>query len=166
MNDTDVAPGTGRTIFSALRGLAGAVALVLGLTWILLTMHGPGPFRDITVGTVLAAGGLVLLMPHRLPLPARVTTLTAAATATVGALAGLLTERSQTGGMFGYVAARGWPFEWLARGAVADDPQTARAMAEQATWQVDAVNLVTDLVFWGLVGLVVAALVNKVRFRT
>ena len=44
MNDTDVAP-KGRIIGSALRGLAGASALVLGLTWILLTMHGPGPFR-------------------------------------------------------------------------------------------------------------------------
>ncbi|MFI7597190.1 hypothetical protein [Actinoplanes sp. NPDC049681] len=166
MNDTDEATGTGRKIGSALRGLFGALALVLGLTWILLTMHGPAPFRDLAVGTVLAAGGLVLLMPHRLPLPARVTTLAAAATATVGALAGLLTERTQTGGMFGYVAGRGWPYEWLARGASADDPQTARALAEQAGWQVDAVNLAANLVFWGLLGLVVAALVNKARFRT
>ena len=66
----------------------------------------------------------------------------------------------------GRVVARGWPYEWLARGAAADDPQTARALAEQAGWQVDAVNLAADVVFWGLLGLLLAALVNKVRFRT
>ncbi|MEV4636277.1 hypothetical protein AB0J80_02900 [Actinoplanes sp. NPDC049548] len=165
MNDTDVARGTRRALGTALRNLVGAVALVLGLTWILLNLHAPSPFRDMAVGVVLAGGGLVLLMPHRVRLPALTTATTAAATATVGTLAGLLTERSQLGGMYGYVMARGWPYQWLARGATADDPQTARALAEQAGWQVDAVNLAANFVFWGLLGLLLAAVVNKVRFR-
>ncbi|BCJ54066.1 hypothetical protein Asp14428_55410 [Actinoplanes sp. NBRC 14428] len=160
-----IGTGTGRVFGAALRGFAGAVALVGGLTWILLNLHAPALVRDMAVGLVLTAGGLVLLMPHRVPLPARFTALTAGTTAVLGAAAGLVARRGQEGGMFGYVEARGWPYEWLARGATADDPRTARALAEQAGWQVDAVNVAANLVFWGLIGLLLAAALRKPRPR-
>jgi hypothetical protein len=76
-------------------------------------------------------------------------------------------QSTTTGGMFGYLAARGWPSAWLNRGGLADDPTTARQVAEQATWQVDAVRLAADLYFWAFAGLLgVAALVLARRFRT
>ncbi|MFI5496504.1 hypothetical protein [Actinoplanes sp. NPDC051859] len=169
MSDTDVVTertGTGPRIGALIRGGAGAVTLVGALTWILLNLPATGRQADLIVGAVLAAGGLVLLMPHRVPLPALPTAATSAGSALVGALAGLLHETTRTGGMWAYVARRGWPYEWLNRGAVADDPQTARALAEQASWQVDAVNLAATVLFWGFAGLLLAAIVNKARSRT
>lgn len=157
--------GTGPRIGALIRGLAGAVTLVGALTWILLNLQSPGRLADLVVGGVLAVGGLVLLMPHRVPLPALLTASAAAVTAAVGALAGLLAETTRVGGMWAYVARRGWPYEWLNRGAVADDPRTAQALAERASWQVDAVNLAATAVFWGFLGLLVAAAVTKVRTR-
>ncbi|WP_143163065.1 hypothetical protein [Couchioplanes caeruleus] len=166
MSDTDVAAGrtgTGPRIGALTRGFAGAVTLVGALTWILLNLQAPGRQADLVVGAVLAVGGLVLLMPHRVPLPALPTAGASVAAAVGGALAGLLTETTRTGGMWAYVARRGWPYEWLNRGAVADDPQTARALAEQASWQVDAVNLTATAVFWGFLGLLLAAAVTRTR---
>ncbi|GGQ41047.1 hypothetical protein GCM10010166_05450 [Couchioplanes caeruleus subsp. azureus] len=155
--------GTRSRLGALTRGFAGAVLLVGGLTWILLNLQAPGRRADLMVGAVLAAGGLVLLMPHRVPLPALPTASAFAAAAVGGALAGLLTETTRSGGMWAFVARRGWPYEWLNRGAVADDPRTARALAEQASWQVDAVNLAATAVFWGFLGLLVAAAVTRAR---
>lgn len=137
----------------AVRGLLGALSLVGGLTWILLNLHAPGPVTDMIVGGVLAIGGLVLLMPHRVPLPGVRTLVGVAGAALVGTAAGLLATHSYLAGMWAYIASRGWPFAWIARGGTADDPQTARALAEQSGWQIDAVNLAADLFFWAFVGL-------------
>jgi hypothetical protein len=149
------------------RGVLGALSLVGGLTWILLTVGAPKPVTDLIVGIVLVLGGLVLLMPHRVPLPGRVTAAVTAAAAVTGTLAGSIAESTGTGGMYGYFMARGWPSTWLSRGGLADDPATARRVAEQAGWQLDAVSLATDLYFWAFAGLLgVTALVLARRFRT
>jgi hypothetical protein len=134
------------------------VSLVGGLTWILLNLDAPRPVTDMIVGVVLAGGGLVLLMPHRVPLPGRATAAATVGAAVAGTLAGGLSESTGTGGI-GYFASRGWPSAWLGRGGLADDPATARQLAEQSGWQLDAVSLAADLYFWALVGLllVVAA---------
>jgi hypothetical protein len=147
----------------AVRGLLGALTLVGGLTWILLNLHAPGPVTDMIVGAVLTAGGLVLLMPHRVPLPGLRTLIGAGGAALLGTLAGLLAANSHLVAMYAFIASRGWPFAWIARGAAADDPQTARALAEQSSWQIDAVNLAADLFFWAFVGLLMVAAANAIR---
>jgi hypothetical protein len=155
-----------RTLGAVLSGVLGAVSLVGGLTWLLLNLHGPRIATDVLVGAVLAAGGLVLLMPHRIRLrPAR-TTAVAVTTAVVGTLAGLVVSTAQLGGMWVYVMARGYPFRWTGRGAQAKDADTARRLAEAADWQIDVVALAGDVLFWGFAGLlvvVVGGLVGRAR---
>jgi hypothetical protein len=154
------AVGWWRTIGALLSGVLGAVTLVGGLTWLLLNLHGPRIATDVLVGVVLAVGGLVLLMPHRIRLrPAR-TAVVALATAAVGTLAGLLVSTAQVGGMFVYVTARGYPFRWAGRGAEAGDPAEARRLAEAADWQIDVVALAGDLLFWAFVGIVAMVVVD------
>ena len=148
---------------TAVRALLGAVSLVGGLTWILLNLGAPRPVTDMIVGVVLTGGGLVLLMPHRVALSGRATAAATVGAALGGTLAGSLAESTQLAGAYAYVAARGWPSAWLARGAVAGDPATARQVAEQSSWQVDAVNLAADLYVWGLIGLLLAAGAGLVR---
>jgi hypothetical protein len=148
---------------AVVRGLLGAVSLVGGLTWILLNLDAPRPVTDMIVGVVLAGGGLVLLMPHRVALPGRATATATVGAAVAGTLAGSLAESSSMGGMAVYVAFRGWPAAWLSRGGLADDPATARQVAEQSGWQLDAVNLVADLCFWALAGLLLVAAFALVR---
>src|SRR3954468_4949671 len=92
--------------------LLGALTLVGGLTWLLLNLHGPHQWLDGTVGAVLAAGGLVLLMPHRLRLPGLLTAAAATLAALVGAAAGLLAATASTCCTYAYVVQRGWPFGW------------------------------------------------------
>ncbi|MEU4213806.1 hypothetical protein [Actinoplanes sp. NPDC026623] len=148
---------------AAARGLLGAVSLVGGLTWILLNLGAPRPVTDMIVGVVLAGGGLVLLMPHRIGLPARATAAATAGAAVGGTLACTLVTSVDVGGTYVYLASRGWPFAWLSRGASAADPATAEAAANRSSWQLDAVNLVADLYFWAFAGLLVVAAVVVVR---
>jgi hypothetical protein len=163
-DDTAATTVTARQrIGAAGRALLGAVSLVGGLTWILLNLDRPEPGTDLIVGAVLAVGGLVLLMPHRVPLAGRATAAAAGGAAIVGTLGGLLVAGEQIAGSYAYVATRGWPFNWLARGAAADDPQTARQLADQASWQLDAVNLVAVAYFWALAGLLLVALTGRFR---
>jgi hypothetical protein len=153
----------GQRAGGVVRGLLGAVSLVGGLTWILLNLDAPRPVSDLIVGLVLAAGGLVLLMPHRVDLPGRATAAATAGAAIGGTLAGSVATTITTGGAFVYVASHGWPHAWLARGATAPDPVAARVAANQSSWQADAVNLVADLYFWALVGLLLLAAFVLIR---
>lgn len=144
------------------RWLLGALSLVGGLTWILAATHTP---TDLAVGVVLAAAGLVLLMPHRIRLPRRLTALVMAGFAVVGTIAGLvvLTERV---GSFAYVADRGWPFMWVQRYAVADSAATARRLADSANWTVDLISLSVNLLVWAYAGMllvVIGVLVRRAR---
>ena len=144
-------------------GLAGAVSLVGGLTLILLNLHGPRPAVDVAVGVVLAAGGLVLLMPHRVRLPTRASWTVAAAAALAGVLAGLVRHEALLGGMYAYVERRGFPYAWLSRGGVADDPATARQLAATDGWQVNVLPLIGDAVVWAYAGLLILVLVRRLR---
>jgi hypothetical protein len=160
----DATRETTRVQFGAVvRNLLGALSLVGGLTWILLNLGAPRPVTDMIVGVVLAGGGLVLLMPHRVPLPGRVTAAATVGAALAGTLAGSLAESTGIGGMYAYLASRGWPSAWLTRGGLADDPTTARQLAEQSGWQLDAVSLAADLYFWAFTGLLLAAAVGLAR---
>jgi hypothetical protein len=142
---------------AVVRGLLGAVSLVGGLTWILLNLDAPHPVTDLIVGVVLAAGGLVLLMPHRVALPGRATAAATAGAAVAGTLAGCLSESTRLGGTFVYLASRGWPSAWISRAGLGGDPATARQVAEQSGWQIDAVNLAADVYFWAFAGLLLVA---------
>jgi hypothetical protein len=148
---------------AAARALLGALSLVGGFTWVLLNLHGTHPMLDSAVGLVLAAGGLVLLMPHRIRLPRRVTTIATVGTAVAGTAAGLAASSTQVCCMFAYAATRGWPFHFVQRVGVADDPGTARRIAEAADWNVDAVALTADLVLWAYVGMLVVVVGVLVR---
>ena len=144
-------------------GVFGAFSLVGGLTWILLNLHGPRPVADIATGVILAAGGLVLLMPHRVRLPARPAWAVAAVAALAGAVAGLAVRSTAFGGMYAYVEQRGFPFAWLNRGGVADDPDTARQLAALDPWNVNVLPLIGDVVVWAYAGILVLVIVRRLR---
>jgi hypothetical protein len=146
--------------------LFGALTLVGGLTWLLLNLHGPHEWLDATVGAVLAAGGLVLLMPHRIRLPGPLTVGAATVAALAGTAAGLAAAAGSTCCMFAYVVQRGWPFGWASRGGVADDPDTARRLAGSTGWHVDAISLAADLLVFGYAGMVLVAVAVLIRRRT
>jgi hypothetical protein len=148
-----------------LRWLLGALTLVGGLTWILLNLNAPSALSDIVAGCVLAAGGLVLLMPHRISLPGTATAVTMPITALVGTATGLLTTTERRGDV-AYIVEHGWPFHWVQRGVVADDPDTAYRLAQSADWHVDLIALAGDLLVFAYAGMLVvvtAVLIRSVR---
>jgi hypothetical protein len=65
--------------------------------------------------------------------------------------------------MFAYVVDRGFPFRWLQRGGVADDPEVARRLAATDSWHVDVSGLALNLFVWAHLGVLVVALVVLVR---
>jgi hypothetical protein len=148
-----------------LRWLLGAATLVGGLTWILLNMHTATLLLDVTIGVVLVAGGLVLLMPHRIALPRAVTAVVVTLAALIGTGAGLAAADRQVCCRFAYVEDRGWPVEWVQRGAAADDPDAARRLAESADWTVDVFSLAADLVLWAYAGMLIVVAAVLVRRR-
>lgn len=164
----DAKPGPWMAAGGLARWLLGAFSLVGGLTWALFTVHGPTAAVDLTVGVVLAAAGLVLLMPHRIRLPRRLTALAMSGFAVAGTAAGLvaLTVRTvRTGSAYVYVEDRGWPFAWAQRGGIADDPATGQRLARAASWAVDAVSLATDALLWAYAGMLVVVITVLVRRR-
>ena len=150
-------------VLRLLRWLLGAVSLVAGLTWILINLNAPSSILDTAVGCVLAAGGLVLLMPHRIRLPRIATAAAMATTALGGAALGLLATRAQTCCSYAYIVDRGWPFHWVQRGGIADDPDTARRLTETADWNVDLVSLAGNLLVFAYAGLVLVVIVVQIR---
>ncbi len=145
------------------RWLLGALSLVCGVTWILVTVHSPSAAVDLTVGAVFAAAGLVLLMPHRIRLPRLVTAIVMAMVAIAGAAAGLARGTVRVG-EYAYIADRGFPVAWVQRGAIAEDAATAERLARSANWTLDLISLATNLLFWAYVGMifvVVAVLIQR-----
>jgi hypothetical protein len=148
---------------AVLRGVLGATTLVGGLTWVLLNLHGPRPATDVPAGLVLAAGGLVLLMPHRITLPPFWGLAGPVAAALAGTAGGLASVLARACCAFVFAEARGWPFRWLQRGAVAGDPETARNLGRAARWQVDVPAAAGDLLVWAYAGLLVVVVAVLVR---
>jgi len=163
LDDEDGRGGWRGRIWAALRTLAGAVSLVCGLTWVLLNLHGPEPLVDLATGVVLALGGLVLLMPHRIRLPGPATGIAAVVAGVGGTVAGIAVNTALACCMFAYVEDRGFPYFWLHRGGVADDPAVAQRLASTASWHVDVAVLTLNLLLWAYVGVLVVALVVLVR---
>jgi hypothetical protein len=158
-----VRPTTWIRARGALGSLLGALTLVGGLTWLLLNWDGLHRAVDTTAGLIYTAAGLVLLMPHRVRLPGRLTTAAAAGAALAGTLAGLAAGATQACCAFVYATARGYPFHWLQRGAIADDPDTARRLALGADWHADWVALAGDALFWAYAGLLIVAVAQIIR---
>ncbi|MEV4344839.1 hypothetical protein AB0J83_10215 [Actinoplanes sp. NPDC049596] len=153
---------------SGLRFALGALSLVLGITWILLNLHSASVRLDLLIGAVLAAGGLVLLMPHRISLPPRGTAIAMTGTALAGTAAGLVVSKSQLCCMFAFIVDRGWPFTWATKGAVADDPDVATRLADSAGWSANFLPLAADLLLFSYVGLlltVIYVLVRRARLQ-
>jgi hypothetical protein len=149
----------------ALRWLLGAASLLAGFTWILINLSNPSAIVDTLVGCVLAAGGVVLLMPHRIRLPRRATSVAMTVAALGGTVIGLVGGRTTWSG-YAYIADRGWPFHWAQRGAIADDAETARRLTDSADWHVDLVSLAGSLLFFAYAGLllvVIAVLIRRSR---
>jgi hypothetical protein len=145
------------------RWLLGALSLVCGLTWILVTVHGPSAAVDLALGAVFAVAGLVLLMPHRIRLPRLVTTLAMVMAAIAGTAAGLAHATVRVGGAYAYVTDRGFPITWAQQGAIADDPATAERLAHAADWTVDLISLATDLLFWAYAGMILVVIAVLIR---
>jgi hypothetical protein len=154
-----------RRVRAAARGLLGALTLVGGFLWLLINVHGTHPVLDSAVGIVLVAGGLVLLMPHRITLPRPITGLTAVVAALAGTTASLAVTATQVTSL-AYVIGRGWPFHWALRGGIADDPDTARRIALAADWQIDGVALGADLLLWAYAGMLIIVVGVLVRRAT
>jgi hypothetical protein len=150
----------GRRAGRLLRWLLGAVSLVGGLTWILLT---PGHLSDLLVGAVFAAAGLVLLMPHRITLPRRATAVAMVLAALAGTGAGAFVAERQVCCRYAYVENRGWPVDWAQRGAVADDPATAERVAGSANWTIGLPSLAGNALFWAYGGMLFVVIVVLVR---
>ena len=144
-------------------GLLGALTLVGGLTWLLLYLPGTHRATDVTVGVVFAAGGLVLLMPHRIRLPGLVTTGAVAGVAAAGTAAGLLIGSARACCAFVYGMTRGFPFDALERDAIAADSATAQRLAQGSEWHVNAIALAGDLVFWAYGGMLVVVVAVLAR---
>jgi hypothetical protein len=147
---------------NTLRWLLGAGSLVAGFTWMLINVSNPSAIVDGLVGCVLVAGGVILLMPHRVRLPRRATAVVMTVAALVGTVAGLDAGRTTWSG-YAYVADRGWPFHWAQRGAIANDADTARRLTESADWHVDLVALAGTLLFFSYVGLVLIVIAVQIR---
>jgi xanthosine utilization system XapX-like protein len=147
---------------NTLRWLLGAGSLVAGFTWMLINLSNPSAIVDALVGCVLVAGGVILLMPHRIRLPRRVTAVVMTLAALVGTVAGLAGGRTTWSG-YAYIADRGWPFHWAQRGAIADDAETARRLTEGADWHVDLVSLAGTLLFFAYAGLVLVVIAVQIR---
>jgi len=152
-------------VLRLLRWLLGAASLVAGLTWILLNLSGPSAVLDTAVGCVLAAGGLVLLMPHRIRLPRLATAAAMTVTALGGSAAGVFAQRAEACCSYAYIVDRGWPFHWVQRAAIADDPDTAQRLAQGANWHVDLVSLAGNLLVFAYAGLIVVVIAVLIRRR-
>ncbi|MFG1602984.1 hypothetical protein [Actinoplanes sp. NPDC049265] len=162
--DADVAAGEGGS-GRFWSWILGAVSLVAGLTWILLHLGSPPDWAGVAVGTIIALGGLVLLMPHRVRLPGRAAGLVALGAAVAGALAGLLIESTATCCAYAFSEGRGWPFEWLSRLGTGDSAETARRVALGAGWDVGVAPLLLDVFVWAYAGILVLTLVTLLRRR-
>lgn len=165
-DETRVDEAWWRPAVRLLRWLLGAATLVGGLTWGLLNIEGPHVVLDLAVAGVLAAGGLVLLMPHRIELPRRATTVAVVLAALAGTGAGALAADERVCCMYAHIEDRGWPFDWAQRGAVAADPETAQRLSQSASWTVDVLSLGANLLLWAYAGMllvVIAVLVRRGR---
>jgi ABC-type amino acid transport system permease subunit len=143
----------------------GAVSLVGGFTWILLHVTAPPDWKGIAVGAVLALGGLVLLMPHRVRLKRGPAWLVALGTAVAGTLAGLLVSSSATCCAFAFSEGRGFPYVWLSRLGTGDSPDTARRIALSAGWAVEATPILVNLFLWAYAGLLIVTVTTLLRRR-
>jgi hypothetical protein len=145
--------------------ILGAVSLVAGLTWVLLHVASPPDWAGIVEGTIIALGGLVLLMPHRVRLPRRSAGLVAAGAALAGTVVGLLAKSTATCCSFAYSEGRGYPFEWLSRLGTGDSPDTARRVALGAGWEVGVAPLLLNVFVWAYAGILILTLVTLLRRR-
>ncbi|MBB3097265.1 putative membrane protein YphA (DoxX/SURF4 family) [Actinoplanes campanulatus] len=143
------------------RAAIGLISLVLGGFWLVMSPNG-GDLTDAFMGAVVAAGGLVLLLWHRLGLSGRLVSVAAGAAGVTGTLAGLTVYASGICCMFSFGESRGWPLTWLGRGAVADTSDEAIRLARLESWGVYPTDLLIDLVVWAYAGMVLAVLIGLV----
>jgi hypothetical protein len=147
-----------------LRITVGQISLTVGLLWLFMSFSSAN-VRDVFVGSALAGGGLVMLLWRRIVLPVRLVAAVSVAAGLVGTAAGLAARSVSTGGMFAWSEGRGWPFEWVGRGSVADDFEQARRQAVAEGWGYDLLRLVVDVSLWAYAGLVLMVLIGLVTRR-
>ncbi|MBO3740426.1 hypothetical protein [Actinoplanes flavus] len=139
----------------------GLMSLLVGGFWLVMSPNG-GDLTDAFMGAVVAAGGLVLLLWHRLGLSGRPVSVAAGAAGVTGTLAGLTVYAGGVCCMFSFSESRGWPLTWLGRGAVADTEDEAIRLARAESWGVYPSDLLVDLVVWAYAGMVLAVLIGLV----
>jgi hypothetical protein len=146
-----------------LRVVLGALSLVGGLTWLLLNASGSLRGVDVATGVILVASGLVLVLHRHIPWPTRPALPVAGVATVFGATTTLGVHSAALGGMFAYVERRGFPFTWLSRGGVADDPETARQAAAMDAWDVSVLPLLVNMFVWASAGVVIVVLAHWLR---
>lgn len=137
----------------------GQLSLTFGMFWLVMSLT-VAVDRHVFAGAAIAGGGLVLLLWRRIRLPVRLVAAGAVAAGLAGTAVGLAVRSVSTGGMFGWFEGRGWPFEWLGRGALADSPDEARRRAVEEGWGVDVFRLLADVTVWAYTGLVLICLIG------
>jgi hypothetical protein len=142
----------------------GQMSLTVGLLWLAMSASSAN-VRDVFVGSVLAGGGLVMLLWRRILLPVRTVAVVSVAVGLAGTAAGLVSGSISTGGMFVWSEGRGWPFEWAGRGATSDDLDEARRQAIAEGWGYDLFRLVVDVSLWAYAGLVLVVSIGLVARR-
>ncbi|BAL92644.1 hypothetical protein AMIS_74240 [Actinoplanes missouriensis 431] len=131
----------------------GVLTLLGGAFWLVMALTMPD-VRDVTISVAAVGAGLIVLFWDRLRLPARIVVPVAAAGGLAGTGTGLAADRISEGGMFAWLEYRGWPFEWLVRGGVADTPDEARRLAIEDGWAADWLRMLVDVVLWTYASLV------------
>jgi hypothetical protein len=148
----------------------GALVLVVGL--LILLGQVTAETRDgrfLLAGAVGCVGGLLLIFLDRLRIrPTAAGCVVTVAAAGLGTGAGAYRRVVDTCCTYAYLVSHGYPFTWLRRGATGETAADAREGALRSTWHLHGSPLVADLLFWGLVGMllsVAAALARRARRR-
>ncbi len=155
-----------RVAGQVLVAAVGAASLLVALIFLGAQLMAPGPAdRTFVLASVVgAAGGAVLLFLHRLGLrPGPIGWAAALVSGVGGAAAGLLHGTAQTCCAFAHLAARGYPFPWLRRGASAETAGAAVAKTAGRPWHPHWDALLADVLFWAYLGVLAAVLVALVR---
>lgn len=141
-----------------LAALAGIAGLIMGLLFMGmdLTSGAYDPAGLLAAGVAATGGAAMLILLARGP---RALTWTIAAVVAVGGTAaGLFARTDQFCCMFAHSVGWGYPFPWITKSGVANDPGRAMTLAYAGRPRIDALALAGDLVFWGFAGLLVALL--------
>ncbi|GLY00951.1 MULTISPECIES: hypothetical protein [Actinoplanes] len=153
----------GRTLAQRAAGVVSMVGAIEELDKARLASGADERWPALVAGVLLLAGGLVFVLWRRLTPPVKPVLAAAVAAAVAATAAGTLYASSSVCCMYSYGEGRGWPFFWLGRGASADDPETARLLAEANGWALLPDGLLGNVVVGAYAGMIVMVVISVAR---